>query len=406
MKTNDISFALMCLFSTTPIISIRGINAFILFQIIFIFTNLNVNKKRLHINTLYFLFFLSMLFTVYFIGNSGISNNWKTPNNNIIIKQFILLLAYIFSSTYITSTKVSLIKKFFCYAIIIHFLWSILQFFLFSWKGIDLNDLIFNQILHTRDSLSTSVIVDNVIRPTGLSWHTSNFIPLIAIGYFLCPNIYIRLMLLCMAIFSSSSTSIITFILCTLLNLTDKKTNSAKFKKKKIIYLTITLILILLLYNNFSELINNSVIRSYERISSSILFEGTPDPHLAYYLTLPDVWDKMSLTRKLFGFGPLGSGYMYNLLYNRFNYLDFWVVESDIINILLGFGITGFLLFYSWLFYTAKKGWKIDRKYTYIFIVLIISGFFYNIQGIGIVMMEMILSNCIYFKINIFSKSV
>lgn len=74
-------------------------------------------------------------------------------------------------------------------------------------------------------------------------------------------------------------------------------------------------------------------------------------------------------------------------------------MECDVVNILWNKGLLGFILFYGWL----KRGWKINHKYAYAIVAIMVGGIFYNIQYDWVIVLEIIIDIAIYKRIDLFS---
>lgn len=336
------------------------------------------------------------------IGN--LPSGWKESSRN----QLILYLVIIFS-LFIKLSKDDIevliigLKK----GVIINIVWSIIQFVLNSFQGLDINDFIFNQILHIRDEAST-IKYGYGLTITGLNWHPAQLVPIIIIGYYLFDDVKIKIILAILAMLSTNSTCIIAIGLCFFLDiikkLFTKKRNKISVRDLLILVLGGIGIFAFLESNLFLVFIDrinevfiriNSIRTANNMTNSSIL-------HLRYYIAYPSIIKKYGILSFLFGIGFECSGYPFSVLFRQYNALKSWHVESDIINDLIGRGVIWTIINYGMLFYIALRGKKIDVKYLQMIVVLIICGIFYNNQFLWVELFLYITFRATKYKYNIF----
>ena len=110
--------------------------------------------------------------------------------------------------------------------------------------------------------------------------------------------------------------------------------------------------------------------------------------HMSYYTSLPEIYSHFSILEKLFGWGIGRSGNVFTEYYGLYKTIGDWSIESDPMNFLYSLGIIGMFLFYLFLIITIVKGSKIDKKATAFIAILLVCGFFYAVQYIWVVMVE------------------
>ena len=83
--------------------------------------------------------------------------------------------------------------------------------------------------------------------------------------------------------------------------------------------------------------------------------DSSSSAHLSYYILYPQIVEENGWFTSLFGTGYASSGYSITNINGQYSGLRLWVVESDIIDILVSRGILGFISYYLFLFVIALK---------------------------------------------------
>jgi len=426
---------LLGFFSTMPLITIGNYTVFIILLYISIlygailFLNIEIRDKII------LLLFCSSSITLIVTAFSLLPTTWKAQS----FKSYINFVAVLVLVCIILKIKdrIKYATSYFkgvIFSVYAQVVWCCLQILLYKIFKIDLNNIIFDKFLHSTTSTSQYKNGDMVC--TGLCWNAGNLAPIMIFGYIMCKNIYFKILIVIIAALSDSATTQIGIILCIGFEFifwlkNNKKENDAKKiiqnaiewinqnirkekkigkiksdKKRKLIFSILTLLLSVLVifvlsvflkifYQKFSSLIERfmSAIDNTAGNSSSV--------HFVYYSKLYYILTKISWPQKIFGLGIGCSGYPFSQFYNQY-VNSIWVVESDIVDIILGRGILGFVAFYYWLIRQAQKGKAINKKYTIFFISIIISGIFYNVQFLWVILMELMMGIFIIEKRDMF----
>ena len=131
--------------------------------------------------------------------------------------------------------------------------------------------------------------------------------------------------------------------------------------------------------SGFASVAIQKIITIYGRITGSV-YDQSAIGHKRYYSALLLVFNNSSPVQIFFGYGAGCSGYPIDVLYAQFPHLKNWSVESDFMNILYSWGISGFVAYYSMLLSIMFRGWKIDKRYTYLVLIVTLQGITYNVQ--------------------------
>lgn len=356
---------------------------------------------------------LNLIFLLIFICTfSAIVSNMPYSYKKAAVISAIYMIPMYFSASYCygllkekRNILVTVVRAFKAMALL-QLLWIPLQYIFYHLAGIDINKLIFVDTLHLLEN--ASFIRSWVYYPSGLSWHSAVLAPLMVIAFCLFRELPIRALIIIDSLICGNSTAAIGVAVCIILSvgyslLRLLKKHKNKVKKNSLIYGSIFLIILIFLFYRFSLV---SVLSNQFFYISSRLFGGESDAstsaHLQYYSDYITVVKNSSFLQILFGYGLGCSGYTITQMYNRYVSLGNWAIECDIINIAINRGVIGFFVYYSFLFYIAIKGRKLDKRYFIVMVSILIQGFGYNVQWDYLFFLEMIFYFSIKFEINFF----
>lgn len=289
------------------------------------------------------------------------------------------------------------------YSAVINMLWAWLQMYCGYILGININRLVFQDILHLSSNVywDQSVAHDIVYRMSGLSWEPASFGLIACIGYILTKNNIVKMLFAITILLSTSKSGIICLAILFIRDIwsfivNKKNIVSSMINQKGIIVFLIVLVstgLIWLEYDNYImnaleniafifDLIITSIVSPQDNFSSNI--------HSTYYIELWNVLSSVDFVNFLFGTGMFSSGYIYEV--KRIVIMQgVWIPESDFITIVVGNGVVGGILYYSILI----KNIMLRENYinTSLSILLFVFGFFYG-QCTGWIVMVFLLSLC------------
>lgn len=391
-KVSNVLMFLLGLFSTLQIFELFSLTLFTILLIItgaYYFLSHRIKLK----NNVVLYYGIACCLTTIFVF---INPNFKFSYLNQSIVGFlsmILVLALYFlikdkaeCNNFIKGFKIS------CY---IQLIWCLCQIAIYTIFKVDLNKIVFNDILQMTGEYS--YYRDGRLVATGLHWHSANLTPILIFLFFSSKNIIIKIMCIAITYFTQSATQMIAIILSMLYYVFYFFKNEKEiFNKKRnnlfyinlfgIIFIFVVLIIVAM------PIITNTIqwlIARILQINSTI--GGTSSAvHFSYYTRLPFIYSNISIYTKIFGIGISSSGLIFSSLFNQYTEL-IWVVESDFVNVLLSQGIIGCVLFYLVLDKCALLICKYDAKYAYMIGVFIICGFVYNIQFTWVILLELIL---------------
>lgn len=390
-----------------PIIMVRGLQVGLIFLLCYCVYILLFKKKIYYNNVFIILFFLSLI-TVILLSLSGLNSSWKSVGQ----LGFCYFSIIVFFNLLLGNWETTMINPFIKgvkHGCLIQIGWSILQYLLYNFFSLDINNLVFRDLLHIMSNASRISELDHSISVSGLGWHPSLLVPIIILSYLFFDTIFLKLVLIFIVVVSKNSTCLFALLLCVILdalNLVFKKHKD--INKKKLLVLLLGGVFFIFFILTQRNLILNfvaSVNNLFDRLK--VIRAGYSDDistglHYRYYSSFWKIFKSISLKNELFGFGMECSGYPYTITYGQFKAYGAWSTESDIINFIFSNGILWTVVFYIWQFYHAIKGSRISYKYTIFYSCIMICGFLYNNQFLWVIVIESVLAYCIDKKINIF----
>ena len=275
--------------------------------------------------------------------------------------------------------------------------WCYLQVFLYRILKIDLNTLVFKQILGVEGDVSC--ITEGDLIPTGFYSHRGYMIPILIYSYFRTQKIGSKLLIVLMAFMTKSaavSIGMIACIFCEVLYRIIGFAKNKKVKRKTIIAGIASLIVVFGVLIVFSQQVGDTLSNLFFRITSASknIADNSSTTHYYYYKNFGNILSNLNPAELLFGTGFGISGLQYTLMNGQYADFGSWVVESDLINIFINQGIVGFSL---WLYALIRIIALCFKKHKYyenaVFIVILLGvGVMYNIQFGWFLMVEL----CIY----------
>lgn len=287
------------------------------------------------------------------------------------------------------------------YAARIQAAWGILQIVLQYGAGININQILFVDILHSSNSRDwvMGFFSGNSwnMRITGLNFENSMFALVVCLGAALEKKKVWKIILLIVAVLSLSRTGWIMVggYLCVIVIRTIKKKSIVS--KKKLIKGasgSITTIVISLIAYFKVPAIHRQVNSILLRVRDTDAISISGMRHLLYYPYGFEIWlTRSNILQMLFGYGMRCSGVAFSEQYDICNiigigtYSSAWAIECDVIGLLLGGGICTFLAYYTEMFKNVKT------KYGDAIIVLLIGGITYHYHSISYVVFLMMMAS-------------
>lgn len=408
LKPNEAVIFWLLAISSMMVIRVDVISLFFFLQVITIAAwALTSGKLAITGNKFINFIFIEMAVSTLLCMFSGVRLSYKKG----AIATLVLLIPVYFVYAYIERRTVkkpdllSLVRAGIKVTCLIELVWCLLQFLLYRLVGLDINQLIFVDLLHLTESASH--FKDGVFMPSGLCWHAAFIAPVAVISYVFFDNWLIKGLALIDAVICNNSTALIVMGVCILLDFSFRGADLIKKKrvKKSIVLFVLLLVAVaipLLLKLGVIQSIFEKVIYIFQRITGAVHDGGSAQAHMRYFTIYPEIVKNSSPIQVLFGYGPGCSGYPISMLTGQYASLNSWVVESDIMDILISRGMIGFVGFYAFLIAIAVKGFKLDRRYLILTICLILGGITYNIQFEWVILIELLLWLSISRKYNLF----
>lgn len=392
---------LLGLFSSLTVIQLGGISLFLVFAYVLFLYELVRKNLSICINTKFLPFLISIVFSFLLslflnLPSGYLINNIKGLLNYLII--FVLAFSIVESDN--KETCLYELLSGLCCSCRVQSIWIIGQTILWNLLKIDVNKLIFSDILGLVEKASQYKGTGYV--PTGLCWNAGGIAPILFLGFFLEKRLILKIIIAVSAFLTQSATLTIGMSLCIVFMIVYNvsKMNVLVKCKKNISSIFVGLVLILIFlfvsYRSFG-VIRQQFDRLWEVFSyridgllnSSSAMDSSTSAHLGYFTNLSYALGHGSFANALFGFGINCSGFPYSAVTGQYSD-QVWIVECDFVNILLNFGIIGFLFFYVWLMdgvlNLRKKG-----TIFYAFLVIAFMGITYNLQYIWLIFIELIL---------------
>ena len=403
------SIFIIVFFSTFMLVQFGIFDLFWCLQVVFFLAHTIITRKlRITrdrtIISLYCIWVLSTL--LCFVSDIPLSYK----KNSIIAIVFLVptFFTVSFYEGYIRSERfVAYIKKALALTCTVQVIVCIAQFILYNGAHIDLNQLVFRNILHMVENPSQYKL--GVFHPSGMCWHSAFMAPIVIIAFVVCDSYFVKTLAVVDAVICNNATAMIGIGVCLVLTATFSfvgflKKMSKKVRKRTIISASLIAVAIIpiLFCTDVVPVVSEKIVDIYGRATGAVYDGGSANAHIRYFTAYPNVVKNGSVIQFLFGYGTGNSGYTMSKLYGQYADLKSWVVETDIMNQIYSNGIIGFILYYSFLLYIAIRGYKLNRKYFILMISIILAGITYNIQFDWVLFIEFLLFLTIKFKVDLF----
>lgn len=370
---------------TMPIIQIGGFTIFTyLLCLIVLFKLLITRKIRVRsVCVPYLLIVICSVCTVVSCLTSNIPEWWKNAQWTELLWDFFYLFLFLaYTGQQNSSLIINYMRGVFV-AAVFQMAWGYFQFVSYYLAHIDINNIIFVNLLNMVPNASQ--IMEENLKISGMCWNSGNFAPLMLLGYCLSEKMGMKLLFAGMCCISGSRTLFLGFVavaICEFLRTiyNDFFRSRVKLRRKMLLYAIAILAVIFVGAHN--QIVMGKVLGVRDSLTSNVLdSQSSARLHARYWTSIPLITKNNSLEKNLLGFGLKSSGYSQVLYYGQYADSKYaWVVECDFINNLWSRGYLGFILLYSWLFYHFIKGARMNYRYGLFFLGLLVEGVTYNVM--------------------------
>lgn len=327
-----------------------------------------------------FFVLLSMILNVALCDYSMLEGEWK---GGIVKNSLTFVLVINGISLLYKPDERACLKKYFVDGLyascICQLIWGFLELIFWNLKGININEIIFQDFLHVRLNVIWTFISGDSLRIAGIGWEPAYFSLAMVAGYLLSSKQILKYLFVLFVIISSSRTGIIMMVFAIVSEqlFFNPKEESYRYIKR-IIYIVMGI----LFFGCCIWFVPSIRTVAESTIMSTIKWNTTTSgrTHFLYIQLLPDVLQKVPLGHILFGYGYGGSGIPYMLYTKSFaGRTGAWAVESELLNIFWGLGIPGGIAYYSFIVEMIIK--NADKTVKILAICLLAGGPFYVYSG-------------------------
>ena len=393
-------------FASMTILQIKGVTLSIVFQILFIIIAL-VNGDNLRIDGMEWIVYIGaslLITTIFAYSNDHMKESYRGTAVYMLVLILPTIVFALLLNSIVDCKMVYAIRKSIIIMANIQSFCGIMQYIFFKVFNIDIIALLGREILGL-ENVNTA-LRDGTISVSGLSFHAAVLAPLIAILFFMNASIINRMLAIILAVLSGNSTALIVLFACicisSIYGLIGKDRHISR-KTCLLVFCLVLLIISLAIKYDLFMLFRFRVDRLLNRVVGGNV-DASTIAHKRYFTEIFNVIFRGSIMRFLFGYGEGCSGYPFSLWYYQYRSLWNWAVECDVINILLSRGVVGFIAYYGFLLSIVRKGFSIDKRYSFITLAIMAGGFTYNIQFEWVFLIMVLFYVCINNGINLFEK--
>ncbi|MBP3255298.1 MAG: hypothetical protein J6M60_02260 [Clostridia bacterium] len=297
------------------------------------------------------------------------------------------------------------------YAARVQVIWGILQMVLIYTNNININKILFVDILHS--TISENWVMGFytngkwILRITGLNYENAIFAIVVCIGLTLEKNKIWKTVMTASIILSLSRTgwfmvAVYYFVIFIKHIKSGKKFSKNQILKVSLIFLFIFSIGILMYF--FNDTVKLQINSIYYRIVDNSSNEVSGNRHLLYYIYGPYLlFNRSNIFQILFGYGIRCSGIpfsqnidIFSKIGGTMNYTSAWAVESDVIGLLLGGGIITTLLYYIMNLRLIKR----NNIFSNTIIIILFGGITYHFHSISYIILIFIFASIYILKEN------
>ena len=370
---------------TMPIIQIGGFTIFTyLLCSVVLFKLLITRKIRIRsVCVPYLLIVVCSVCTVVSCMTSNIPEWWKNAQGTELLWDFFYLFLFLaYTGQQNSSLIINYMRGVFV-AAVFQMAWGYFQFVSYYLAHIDINNIIFVNLLNMVPNASQ--IMEENLKISGMCWNSGNFAPLMLLGYCLSEKMGMKLLFAGMCCIGGSRTLFLGFVAVAICEFARTVYNDffrSRVKIRRRMVLFAVAILAVIFVGAHNQIVLGKVLGVRESLTSNVLdSQSSARLHARYWTSVPLITKNNSLEKNLLGFGLKSSGYSQVLYYGQYADSKYaWVVECDFINNLWSRGYLGFILLYSWLFYHFIKGARMNYRYGLFFLGLLVEGVTYNVM--------------------------
>ena len=373
---------LLCgFFCTMPVFSIGGLNFYNYPLLLYVIINFFCGKLYFDSKKISMCIFLLSLFLSTLLSFSIVPSNWSSYSLKFSFKISILMLLLL-----LVSSRDDLIvgRKYFLkglyYAAFAQLFWICMQQLFYSFKGIDLNLVVFG---------IASPIQNGGLALTGLSWERANAIIALIIGMILTDNKFVKAIFIVGSLLTASRTGvgiIVVIIIYDILILHGQFKYKVNISIKNLfIYICIAVLTVFLLQSSVTRQYFDYTIVRFQRLITGgndySVNSVQVDGHILYYQWLLPALKQLPFVQVLLGCGTGISGWVYSVLYNRFTTGGPWGIETDFVGLILGNGLIGAILYYynSLKIFFSQKNQKLKK----IMLAIFVGTFMYSFLAVS-----------------------
>ncbi len=291
-------------------------------------------------------------------------------------------------------------KEFFKKAMVvlaeINCIWGIIQFAFWTFGRIDFNSLVFIDILHGRfgtqwttysQTIGSSILIKN-LRVSGLNFEPACFCFILLLGYILDDKIWHKVTYILVIVLSLSRAGIVVACFVVFLDMikTIKKLNRRLLQKIVFGGIIISITLLILSKTAIGNNVRNQMQVLFARFSlirTASAGDGTYRHIMYVFWAIRDWVLNLGAIQKIIGVGYRVSGIVFSnnvLMHSMLQesmITQAWAVENDFADVLLGTGVLGIYLLYSFWYSVYKICNENVKK---IIKMILIFGVFYNVS--------------------------
>lgn len=326
------------------------------------------------------MFFVTLVISTL-LNITVLPNAWANESIKAMMKFLLIYSPFLFLyGKNQLNAHLSMFFKGLIISFIVQFIWSLLQLYFWNSQNIVINQIVFGDILKIKTNHSW-LTWHNGFRTTGISWESANLGICMVVGIFLAKKNLLKICFFIGLLFTGSRSALVAFLLGCLLYIINKLYNKLKTKKSSMksnilfkYFICLLVIIIGLKLTGFDKILLDSLNNFMERLTE---FDGdlSANRHMDYYFKLYDIL-KESPVKFVFGFGTSAAGLPYTELFNWGSIIGAWNPESDVITILIGNGIIGFVFYYIWQAQLLYK-YKNNKIIFFMLVTIMIAGIFY-----------------------------
>lgn len=396
MKKERLLFYIIGAFSTFDALKLNlgvfkiSFPALLLF--IYCVVNVFMNKKvYLRDKQVLIFYYVAIIISTLLCVNTVPSLSLFVSSLTYAIQVMIIYLLFIITNSkhkliYISNNFFSGLKL----SLFVQAIWGVLEIIAWRFFSFKFNDFIFVNVLKLNERLNINHSFTNfiwsdgsqVFRITGIGWEPASFALYMILGYILFDNYILKLLFTGLLFLSNSRTGLVAFFVVNVfyffrLSISRKYYKNLLNTRNIVISIIIVLIITLIVKINLFN-INDTIQLTISRIRiQNINTDNSYSTHYSYYpASINILFNYSNIKSILFGYGSRISGYAFNM-YTNISTQPInipWNPETDVVSILIGNGILGFIAFYTMLFYCIKRS---STKTALVIFGFFISGFLY-----------------------------